>query len=425
MLTGVGIGVLGAVTTFGAATTKRGPDSIPTRADSPHWPLVNHDARNTGYNPRASGPESDPDVRWRVERFAPEDRFRGYLNLPTPVVVDDTVYVGGASLSALRVSDGHERWSVGDGADETFHGAAFADGIVFVAMRYPDALGVSAFDSTGERRWRREVQLRRVQPPLVAGATVYVPGYDHLVALDRSSGTRRWRLDTESVATAHPAVTDEVLYTSMGWVGLAARDRRRTLLAVPFGNAPEVRWRYEPEERAYPAPAVGDDGSVFVPETEEWHPHNDEGQGVLAALDPDGTRRWTKPGGTFGVSPVVAGGTVFYKCGANTETIDMGEYVESQSDARVTAYDAAGGGVRWTRQFRDLGDWQIAPVADGDRLYVPLHDDVDQRSVLVALDVETGETQWRTTLESPAYHLALAGQTLYVSTENGTVVALD
>lgn len=419
------VGVGGALVGLTASALKSGPDSVRTRADSRDWPLVNHDTRNTGFNPHAAGPATDPDVRWQADRFDPEERFRGYLNLPTPAIVGETVFVGGSSLSALRVGDGRERWSLDGAADETFHGAAHADETVFVATRYPDASGVSAVESAGERRWRREVELRRIQPPLVAGETVYAPGYSFLVALNRSSGSRRWRLDTESLATAHPAVTDDALYTPMGWKGLFARDRRRSLLAIPFGNAPDARWRYEPEERAFPAPAVGDDGRIFVPETEEWHPHNDENQGVLAALDSDGTRRWTKLGGTFGTSPVVADGTVFYKCGANTVKRDMGEYVESHSDARITAHDPSDGDVRWTRNFEHLGDWQISPTADGDRLYVPLHDDVDERSALVALDADTGETAWRRKLKSPAYHLALAGETLYVSTEEGTLFAFE
>ncbi|MFC4449481.1 PQQ-binding-like beta-propeller repeat protein [Halorussus aquaticus] len=415
---------VGAVATLGLSARKRGPDSISTRERSPGWPLLHHDTRNTGYNPHATGPESDPDVRWRVERFDPEGRFRGYLNFPTPVVSGDTVFVGGRSLSALRVGDGRERWSVEGGDGETFHGTAFADDTVFATTQYPETSGVTAVTSAGERRWRK-TGLHRIQTPLVAGIAVYVPGDDRLVALDRSSGAERWTAETGSRPTGHPAVTDDALYTAEGWDGLAARDRRNAFYEIPLQTPPRVRWRYDPDERAYPAPAVGDRGRVFVPETEEWYPNRDEGPGKLAAFDPDGSRRWTESGGTFGTSPVVADGTVFYKCGTNTETKDMGEYVESHSDARITAHDPADGTARWTRTVESFGDWQIAPVSDGHRLYVPLHDDVDERSALVALNVETGTTEWRRTLESPAYHLALAGGTLFVSTEAGTVFALE
>ncbi|WP_168216229.1 outer membrane protein assembly factor BamB family protein [Halorussus halobius] len=423
LLAGAAAGALGGTVAFGASTLKRAPDSVSTWVDSSDWPLVHHDTHNTGFNSHADGPAGDPDVRWSVEQFAPENPFRGYLNLPTPAVVGDAVYVGGSSASARRVGDGRERWSVGGDSDRTFHGVAFADGTVFLSTRRPDGAGVAAFDATGQRRWQRDVELRRAGPPLVAGTTVYVPGYDYLVALDRSSGTKRWRLETESQSVGHPVVTDARLYTPMGWQGLLARDRRTSLSGALLGDPPAVQWRYEPDERAYPSPALGG-GRVFVPVSEAWYPSDAEGLGALAALDTDGTRRWTHSGGTFGTSPVVADGTVYYKCGANAETIDMGEYVQSQSDARVTAHDAADGRVRWTRWFSDLGDWQIEPVADDERLYVPLHDDVGERSALVALDAATGETRWRRTLDAPAYHLSLAGGTLYVSTTDGTLLAL-
>ncbi|WP_435179665.1 PQQ-binding-like beta-propeller repeat protein [Halorussus sp. AFM4] len=424
LLAAAGVGAAG---TLGVVTRKRGPDTVSTQADSPDWPLVHHDARNTGANRRASGPESDPDVRWRARRFGAGQRFDGYLNLPTPAVVGDTVFVGGPSLSALRVRDGTERWSVGGAADETFHGAGFADGTLYVSTRYPDGPGVAAVAPTGERRWRRRIDsdFDVAQPPLVAGETVYVPGYTALAALGAASGTRRWRTDAGARPAAHPAVTDDALYAPTGWYGLFARDRRQAFHAVPLGDPPRVRWRYEPDEMARPAPAVGDDGRVFVPETEEWYPEHDEDRGKLAALAPDGSRRWAKPGGTVATSPVVVDGTVYCKWGATVETVDKGEYVRGRSDARIAARNADDGSVWWTRRFGDLGSWAISPVSDGDRLYVPLHDGAGDRSAVVALDAATGETRWRRNLASPAYHLALAGRTLYVATANGTLFAFE
>lgn len=424
MLAGAGASALGATA---ASAVKLGPASISTRVDSPDWPLVHHDAHNTGFNPHAAGPASDPAVRWQADRFDPAEPFQGYVFLPTPVVAGGRVYVGGRTFSALRAGDGREVWSVDGEADETFHGAAHADDRVFVATwrESANSAGIVALgDSTGERDWHREFDAGQPEPPLVAGDAIYVPTRSAISAFGRESGSSTWRLGDLFPSITRPAVTDDALYVPEDWQGLAARDRRQDAIATVLGDPPEVRWRAEVEEMAGPTPSIGDDGRIFVPETEEWHPHNDEGEGVLAAVDPDGTRRWTKSGGTFGTAPVVGDGTVYYKCGANTRTKDMGAYVESQSDAKIAAHDARDGSVRWRRRFGDLGDWQIPPVLDGEHLYVPLHDGVRGRSGLVALDAESGETVWRQELDSPAFHLALAGDTLYVSTAAGSLLAL-
>lgn len=415
-----GVGVLGV----GASVLKRGPDSIATRADSPDWPLVNHDTRNTGYNRHASGPESDPRVRWRTRRFDSDYPVGGYLLLPTPVVVGERLFVGGDEFSALSVADGTERWSVAGADDEAFNGAAFADGRVFATTARNETPGVTVFDATGERGWKRELPIRYAHPPTLAGETVYVPAYDSLVALGRSSGRTRWQLGTTSDASAQPAVTDGALYAPMSWRGLTVRDRRQDLLGVLSNDPPDTQWQYEPNQQASPSPAVGDD-RVFVPETQEWYPHNPEDEARLAAFTLDGRRRWDESGGTLATSPVVADGTVYYKCSTDVETVDVGEYVTSRSDARVTAHNADDGTTHWRRTFEHLGGWQISPISDGNRLYVPLYDNVDEEPILVALDVETGETQWRLSLGSPAYHLALAGETLYVTTNDGYLSAFE
>ena len=424
------VGAGGVLAGFGASTAKLGPDSIAAPADGADWPLVHRDARNTGFNPGASGPESDPRTRWTLDVYEPGDRFRGYLDAPAPAVVGDRVYVGGPDLSAHRVGDGRAVWSAGREREETFHGAAYAGGRLFVSTRRGTSStpGVASFDAAPNaearprRRWRTKLDNWGVQAPLVAGDAVYVPTVDYLFALDRDSGRRRWRLEVSHRA-ARPAVTDAALYVPRGWKGLFARDRRRDLFAAMVGDPPRTRWRFRHQEDVAPAPAVGG-GLVFVPETEEWYPVGDDDTGKLAAVGTDGAVRWREPVGSFGTPPVVADDAVFYKAGANVEKIDHGDWVEPRSDARVVAFDPADGTRRWTREFPDLGSWRIAPVSDGQRLYVPLHDN-QSRSELVALDSSTGETRWRLKLDAPAYHLALAGETLYVSTYDGTLLSLS
>jgi outer membrane protein assembly factor BamB len=118
------------------------------------------------------------------------------------------------------------------------------------------------------------------------------------------------------------------------------------------------------------------DGSV---ESTDWP---DQLQGRLELL-------WEKPLQPSYSGPIVNGDLVF-----TTETVD-------KKTEQVTAYSLTTGELRWTVQWPGAmsvpffaasnGDWiRSTPVCDGKHLIV-----LGMRDVLVSLDPETGNQQWR------------------------------
>ncbi|WP_435151880.1 PQQ-binding-like beta-propeller repeat protein [Haladaptatus sp. DFWS20] len=157
----------------------------------------------------------------------------------------------------------------------------------------------------------------------------------------------------------------------------------------------------------------------------EWHPSLTPKRPRLFALTPGGEVVWSLSAGTISATPVVGDGVVFSKTGLFVEKSHKGGYVKGKFDARITPHDAREGGLSWLRRLDGFGNWYIQPVLADGVLYVPLHDEIRVESRLLALDAKTGETLWNLALDAPTTHLAVAGNTLYVTSYDGILHAFE
>lgn len=132
-----------------------------------------------------------------------------------PTVVGETVYVtNGSEVIAVDATDGTRRWTYRDEPGSAITSPAVADGTLYTAVgpSYGN-LSVTAIDLAEQSvRWRQGG--RPQDDPSVGGDTVYIGLYGDVVALDASTGTQQWRLATESVLGAAPAVVDGAVYVA-------------------------------------------------------------------------------------------------------------------------------------------------------------------------------------------------------------------
>lgn len=98
-------------------------------------------------------------------------------------------------------------------------------------------------------------------------------------------------------------------------------------------------------------------------------------------------------------------------------------------DGRIAAFDRDSGATRWTTQTASFAQGRPAiqgmPTVDDGRLYVP-----GMQGELVAADGTDGTVLWRTTVIEDDYgnrvpSPTVAGETVFVSTHHGGVLALD
>lgn len=109
------------------------------------------------------------------------------INISAPSVAGNTIYVGGTSLSALRASDGHLRWSAHVGVDVTM--PAIANNRVFVNSEDP-LFGLWAFDAnTGALLWRNEKPGEPLSTVTVANGVIFDIGeFGDLMVFNSATG---------------------------------------------------------------------------------------------------------------------------------------------------------------------------------------------------------------------------------------------
>jgi len=219
-----------------------------------------------------------------------------------PAVHDGTVYVWkDARLRALEARTGEERWSypIGDAAScggvpvRLTHAP---DGYVYVCA----GTRVLAIDVAGGHvRWHFEAPAVFLSPPTfapgpaVTGGGVYLADYLGTVyALDATDGRDRWRIATESRASAEPVLV------AAGHVHVGSGKGLYTLDAVT--GTP--KWRFQAGGDLVGAPVVAE-GRIHFGSTDHL---------LYTLKADDGRLRWKlATGGEITGAPVVKDGVVY------------------------------------------------------------------------------------------------------------------
>jgi len=296
--------------------------------------------------------------------------------------------------------------------------------------------------------------------PAVAGGVVYIGSTDgSLYAVDVQSGTSKWKFDAKSRVVSSPAVINGVVYFTAYDGNFYAVDAASGQLKWKFqtggerrfagthlhGSQPAAENMPDPFDFYLSSPAVWN-GAVFF----------GSGDGNVYSLNAaSGALNWKfKTGDVVHASPAIAGGVVFigswdsyfYAIDAATgkqrwrfktgEDPDTHNQVGIQASAAVAngivyfgcrdsnfyALDAATGEKKWV--FPNKGSWVIgsAAVRDG-KVYFATSDS----GLFHAVDAKSGAPIFSLSFQKwPMFSSpAIAGDMLYVGTNNGKLIAID
>lgn len=331
----------------------------------------------------------------------------------TPVIAQGRLFAmdAGANVSALEAASGRQIWRVDlrpekRRGDSSGGGVAFADGKLYASTGYGEVMALDP--ANGAVLWRKKVGGPVRGAPTVVGTTVAVLTLDNQTfALSTADGAAKWN---------HAGILE-----SAGLLGSASPAASGSLMVVPYSSGELFGLRTENGRTAWQESlaAIRRGGALNGLADIRGLPVIDRGQifavghsGRMVALDERvGARLWeAQVGGVQ--TPWVAGDYVF--------VVD--------NDATVVALTRKAGSVRWVGQLEKHKDPQdsksalvawAGPVLAGGKLWL-----AGSHGVLVALDPADGRELSRSRLSSNTYlPPVVAGNTLYVLSDNGTLAA--
>ncbi len=262
------------------------------------WPMYAADAQHTGRT-LAEGPEA-PNVRlmYRV----------GLLATSPAIGAGGDIYLGSLDGN-LYVLDGGgvEKWRASYGQVSGVP-ALSEEGVVYVGVSSPVEEMFYAFDRDGSVAWTYHLEGHIVESSPVVGpdGTVYL-------------------------AASNPQ-------TGGGQV-------------IALGGDGAERWRFDAGSRILASPALGGDGTLYVGAT----------NGILYALNPDGTPKWQSPLGSVDCSAAIGSdGTVYVGAGSGYLALNpadgsqMWAFAPVDGQADSTPALGAGGRVYLTSNSNEL-----------------------------------------------------------------------
>lgn len=443
----------GAALAVGLAGCSRTVVSGRTYRESTDWPMHAHDATNSGFTPRASGPSSRPGIVWIVDVLPdtssdpPTKRWRS-TTPPTPILADGTVYIGGDGLFAIDAADGSVRWRAID-SEMTFGPAVIDETIYVASTELAEQAGhIRAFSpADGTVEWTtpygRDLGTLRFGPLVATGEFLYasvaqddttglLPDQGRLVTLNRATGERQWSAETVRQADhiTSPGVDEGVVFIGGPDIShFQALGPNCSLRCQYLGESPTRQWTSS-EEVYYPvtAPTVTDELVYIGGWGHHWKAHTSNPYNHLSAFSrADGTVRWRRKLGDQVTSPAVVNGTSYVAAtrSTGTEPYEDVNAVRIETDVVVASFDNAGT-ERWSQTLSDRRVWAAPVVADGI-VYVGTYasQTSDAAPAIHALTTQSGELLWKRELPAMVNSLAVGDSRLYASGWDGLVMALE
>ncbi|MFZ5967829.1 MAG: PQQ-binding-like beta-propeller repeat protein [Bacillota bacterium] len=355
-------------------------------------------------------------VKWKFKTGGPINS--------APIVDEHIVYIGSDDdcLYALDIQSGKEIWKYQTKGDIRSTSCINKDYIFFLSE---DGNLYTLNKHIGEKRWHfssgDRITKNELTEVIVAGSpaveneTVFFGSYDgHMYALDVETGDMKWKFKTGAGVKSSPA-----LYK--GKVYFGSFDGYMYCLDMKDGS---LKWKYQ--IKPHPNSPIWEiQSSPTIYEDIVYFGSIDH---CIYALDSrTGKERWAK---YFADQPIYS--TLAYKEGV------LYHGTLGWHNPRVCAVEADGK-IKWKFQVKDRGIWDskgnvyigswmndnlrffASPVIAGEMLYIGSWD-----KNLYALDINTGEMQWKFTTEGPiGASAAVKDGIVYVGSYDGYIYALS
>ncbi|MDO9044703.1 MAG: PQQ-binding-like beta-propeller repeat protein [Methanobacteriaceae archaeon] len=268
-----------------------------------------------------------------------ENCYNSFEGSPA-ITADGTIYITGAFHDNTRTygmvyafnPDGTVKWKyiLNEGSTVYMSGppAVGTDGTIYFSSSYYEGgwnAKLNALAPNGAKKWEYDVSQGQYgnnvpSPAIALDGTIYFVYHNssysgsivNLCALDQNGGIK-WVYQFNGGVRSHPAVASD------GTIYLTG-DNGKLYAINPDGT---LKWQYTAQKGDYTglmtAPSVSKDGTIYVG---GYFKENDGYPGILYAINPDGTLKWSfTTVRQVGINPVIgADGTIYFGDGGGDDT---------------------------------------------------------------------------------------------------------
>jgi outer membrane protein assembly factor BamB len=320
------------------------------------WPGLHNDVRHTGRT-SATGPET-PEIKWTFYIGKLSGSYHGVA-----IGADNIIYTGASepnSLYALN-HDGTEKWQYEMGSEDYHYPAGTPaigkDGTIYVPRLKPGNL--LAITPDGELDWmytpaRGSGYWMASSPTIDTDGTVYIPDFNNnprgALSAVNPDGSLKWYYAIAETGYERDPVSAIAIDDKKGHLYFGASNKHLDygdfrLLAL--NREGELLWDFETIGPVYAAPAIGEDGTVYVGSR----------NGEFYAVSPEGDLKWQ-----YSTGPVTGAAVI-----ASDGTIIVGDH-----DSNIYAF-SQDGQLKWQYETDGLIGDTLA-VDGNDTIYAGCND---------------------------------------------------
>ena len=318
-------------------------------ADSP-WPMFGHDPQHTGQS-LFVGAQSN-NVKWSYS-------FENAVYSEPVIDPNNVIYVrtGGGDVHAIN-PDGTLKWEFHVGGSDNYGSLAIGkDGTIYACIEdfsYKYDRVLYAFNQDGTLKWKFNTSAD--VPPAIGPDTSTTIGPDgtiyfigtkmigdqllNVLYAFNSDGVIKWNSTLEGYAHSAPAIADD------GSIYLASQK------LWAFNNIGVPKWNFSATDDSwYGQPIIGSDGIIYMA-TEEQMPLAQN----LVAVNPDGTLKWRTFVDTYypyyPYRPAISEDGTIYLAGT------VGRY--------IIAINSLTGTLKWSYETKEFLWWPSTPAIGAD-----------------------------------------------------------
>ncbi|MYD35912.1 MAG: PQQ-binding-like beta-propeller repeat protein [Dehalococcoidia bacterium] len=344
--------------------------------------------------------------RWRTEI--------GAEITSSPTVADGRVFVTtlDSRILAYSAEDGSLLWEQ-PGPGPMDASPIIAEDRLYIAFRNSQMAALEA--DTGEVIWQSVISNPLFSWVNVDGGSVYLSSQDGVIqAFDAGNGEKRWEIDTGDGMFAPPSVSE----------GMVIIPTRGNQVLVLVGETGQTRLSYVVPGAVEGAAAVSHGTAAFGDVRGFVRAINIRAQNL--PLEKTVLRFWSQFY-IWGLAPFppAQSGTVWTQ--SIREEVWADAAIEGNRaffatrEGNVFAFTLSGGQELWKTALGDEPTWTGSPTVVNNVLYIGT-----EAGQFFALDTVSGDQLWELDLGGPVSSApAYADGSLFVLTDNGTLVAFD